>query len=198
MATPDEVKSLWDLSDAIMNVDKDKLLRSSLGELSLQSTFAPTLEKIQRQFEFAKKYAAGLHNSQLAPIRDKFTYISEQMREQANRTHPDYVATRDHFLTEIKNQLEELTCHWPPVVTVAVESRGFLEDEGVHRQYEHTIESMKQESAHALKQVKEEAQKTIEDARVLAESIEKRARSTAAGISVEEVQKQFREAQKGL
>ena len=198
MATNDEVKSLWDLSDAIMNVDKDKLLRPEVGELSLQSAFAPTLEKIHRKFEFAKKYAAELHNNQLAPIRDIFTYISEQMREQANRNHQDYVATREQFLTEIKNQLEELKHHWPPVVTVAVETHGFLEDEGVHREYGRTIESIKQAAENALNQVKEEAQKTIEEARVLAESIEKRARSTAAGISVEEVQKQFRAAQKGL
>ena len=198
MATPDEVKSLWDLSDAIMNVDKDKLLRSSVGEVSLQSAFAPTLEEIQRKFEFAKKYAAALHNNQLAPIRDIFTYIAEQMREQVNRSNQDYVATREQFLTEIKNHLEELKHHWPPVVTVAVETRGFLEDEGVHRAYERTIESMKQAAANALNQVKEEAQKTIDEARVLAERIEKRARSTAAGISVEEVQKQFREAQEGL
>lgn len=198
MATPNEVKSLWDLSDSIMNVDKDKLLRPSLGELSLQSTFAPTLEKIQQKFDFAKKYAAALHNNQLAPIRDIFTYISEQMREQVNRHNEDYATTRDQFVSNIKNHLEALQQQWPPVVTVAVESRGFLEDQGVHRRYERTIESMKQESANALKQVKDEAQKTIEEARVLAESIEKRARSTAAGISVEEVQKQFRDAQQGL
>ena len=48
MATDDEVRSLRDLSDAIMDVDKDKLLRPSLGDLSLQSAFGPTLEKIQQ------------------------------------------------------------------------------------------------------------------------------------------------------
>ena len=198
MATPDEVSSLRGLSDAIMNVDKDKLLRPSLGDLSLQSAFGPTLEKIQQKFAIALKYAPELPSNQLAPIRDNFAYISQQMEEQANNNDRDYATTQDQFVSTITSHLEELQSHWPPVVTAAIEIRGLLEDKGVHREFERTIESMKQESANALKQVKEEAQKTIEDARVLAESIEKRARSTAAGISVEEVQNQFRQAQKGL
>ena len=36
MATDEQIKQLRDLSDAIMNVDNEKLLRPSLGELSLQ------------------------------------------------------------------------------------------------------------------------------------------------------------------
>ena len=183
MATDDQVRSLRDLSDAIMNVDKDKLLRPSLGELSLQSVFAPTLEKIQQKFALALKYAPELHNDQLAQIRDNFTYISEHMREQVGRNSQDYATQRDHFLSHIESYLENLKPYWPSVVTVAVESRGFLEDEGIHREYERAVESMKQESETALKQVQGEAKRTIEQARDLAKQIENQARSTAVGIS---------------
>ena len=120
------------------------------------------------------------------------------MEQQANRSNSDYVAERPQFLVNIATQLEALKQHWPPLVTVAIESRGLLEDEGVRREYEQTIESIKSESGNALQQVQEEARKTIEEARTLAEQIENRARLTAARISVEEAQKQFKEAQGAL
>ena len=98
----------------------------------------------------------------------------------------------------MQQSLEELKQFWPPFVTAAVESRGFLEDEGARREHERTIESIKKESESALQQVQSEAQKTIAEAQALAEQIENRARLTASGISVEEAQKQFREAQTAL
>ena len=62
-------------------------------------------------------------------------------------------------MSHIESHLENLKPHWPSVVTVAIESRGFLEDEGIHREYESAVESMKKESETALKQVQGEAKK---------------------------------------
>jgi len=57
---------------------------------------------------------------------------------------------------------------------------------------------LKEESSAALKLVKDEAAKTIEDAKQLAHQIEEKARRTAARISVEAAQEQFRLAQTDL
>ena len=198
MAIDNQIRELENLFDDIKNVDKDKLLRPGVGELALQEVFAPKLEEINKKIEFALKYAPQVHEAHVQTILEPFQTISSAMTAQTDYSNQDYVAQRDQFLVDIDAQLENLKQFWPPFVTAAVETRGFLEDEGVQREYERTIESIKKESESSLQQVKEEAEKTIEEARVLAERIENRARLTAAGISVEEVQKQFREAQDAL
>ena len=198
MASDGLREQLKDLSDAIMNIDKDKLLRASLGEVALQEEFSPTLEKIQKKVDLALQYAPEAHDEQIQNILGQLEGIRSEMEQQANRSVNDYVAYRSPFLTNIATYLEELKRFWAPIVAVAVESRGFLEDEGVRQEYERTIESIKNESKSALRQVQEEAQKTIEEARNLAEQIENRARFTAAKISVAEAQKQFQQAQTSL
>jgi len=198
MASDGLKEQLKNLSDAIVNIDKEKLLRASLGEEALQEEFSPTLEKIRKKVDFALEYAPEAHDKHVQNILSPLDSIRAEMEQQANRSNSDYVAERPQFLVNIATQLEALKQHWPPLVTVAIESRGLLEDEGVRREYEQTIESIKSESGNALQQVQEEARKTIEEARTLAEQIENRARLTAARISVEEAQKQFKEAQGAL
>ena len=198
MASDGLIEQLKNLSDAITNIDKDKLLRASLGEVALQGEFSPTLEKIQEKIEFALKYAPEAHDQQVQNILGQLESIRAEMEQQTNHSNTDYVAYRPQFLANIDAQLEDLKQYWPPFVTAAIESRGFLEDEGVRQEYERTIESIKKEAASAIQQVKEESDKTIEEARTLAEQIENRARFTAARISVKEAQEQFREAQAAL
>lgn len=198
MASEALIDQLKNLSNEIENIDKNKLLRASLGEEALQEDFAPRLEEIQRRLGFALQYASDVHENQLQSILGPLEHIKSAMEEQASWSNADYVAQRSDFLINIDTYLEQLKQFWPPFVTAAVESRGFLEDEGVRREYERTIDSIKKESESALQQVQSEAEKTIAEARELAEQIENRARLTAARISVEEAQKQFCEAQPKL
>lgn len=198
MANEEQIQRITQLTDSIMNVDQESLLRKSLGDVGLHTDFAPGLEAIRNKAMFARQYVHGVHHGHVQNILAYFESILSELQTQAERTNSDYVAYRESFLNNINSYLEELKNHWPPLVTEAVESRGFLDDEGIRQEYERTIESMKTESENALKQVKEESEKTIEEARVLAEQIESRARSTAARISVEEAQKQFQEAQQAL
>lgn len=198
MASEALIEQLKNYSNEIEQINKDRLLRSSLGEESLQEDFGSRLQEIQRRFEFALQYASEVHDNQVANILEPLSYIKSTMEAQTNLSNAEYVAQRSNFLANIDAYLEQLKEFWPPFVTAAVESRGFLEDEGVRREYERTIDSIKNESDSALQQVKSEAEKTIAQARALAEQIENRARLTASRISVEEAQKQFRDAQTAL
>ena len=198
MASNEQIASLQELSDAILNVDQKKLLRVSLGDVALQNDFDNSLETIRKRVLFARQYAPEVHHDQVQGIVEYFGHIRTLLEEQAGRSNQDYVANRDQFLKTISSYLEEIRRFWAPFVTAAVESRGFLDDEGIRREYEETIESIKSESEIALRQVKEEANKTIEEARELAKDIENRARSTASGVSVKEAQNQFQEAQSAL
>ncbi len=198
MANDGYIEQLRDLTTAIKGVDTNKLLRPSRGEEALQTDFVPRLEQIQSEAEFALEYARNVHDSHVQNILRPLENIKSEMETQANRNNVEYVAHRAQFLENIDVQLEELNQFSPPFVTAAVKSRGFLEDEGFRRQYEQMIKSIKVESGSALQQLRREAEKTISEARTLAEQIENRARLTAARISVEEAQNQFREAQTAL
>ena len=74
----------------------------------------------------------------------------------------------------------------------------FSQDEGIHREYQRTVEAMREESKTTLEQVKKQAEESIAEAKRLAQEIEQRARRTAAHISVEEDQEQFEQAHKAL
>ena len=198
MASEDSLRQLQELSNAIKSVNRERLLRPTLGEESLQQEFAPRSEKIQQGIEFALEHAQDVHDTHVQDILSPLSNIQGIMEQQANWPNAEYVTHRSDFLTNIDAYLEELKQFWPPFVTAAVQARGFLEDEGVRREYERTMESMKKESDTALQQVRSEAEKTIEEARTLAEQIENRARRTAARISVEDAQQQFRDAQPAL
>ena len=198
MASDHLIEQLKNLATAILSIDREKLLRASLGKLALQEEFSPALEKIEKKVDFALEYGPEIHDEHLQSILGSFDSIRSEMEQQADFSDNDYVTNRTQFLGNIDAQLEALKEHWPPIVTAAVESRRFLEDEGVRQEYERTIESIKSESANALWQVQEAARKAIEEARTLAKQIENQARSTASGISMEEAQKQFKEAQAAL
>ena len=173
-------------------------MRPSLGEASLERDFAPRLMEVERKCQFALDFAADVHGNFFHPILASFNTIKSEMEQQADFEDADYVRERLNFLTNIDGYLEELKEFWPPFVAAAVQSRGLLEDEGVRREYENSIQSIKEESDNALEQVRIEAKKTIDEAQALAEQIENRARMTASGISVEEAQNQFCEAQTAL
>lgn len=200
MASNEQIQQMEKFSEELVDIEyeKKKLLRPELGEVGLQTDFESDFQKIQKVVVFAEAYIADVPQEQAQDILNQFEQVIAQLKEQSERTNQDYVAYRDDFLEGIGYSLEELKKHRGPLLWSAIESRGLLEDEGVTREYEKTIASIKEESESALNQVRDEARKTIEEARVLSEQIEKRARSTAARISVKEAQEQFQAAQDAL
>lgn len=198
MASEQQIKQAEELSEAILAVEREKLLRPSLGEASLEGEFTAHLADIEKRIQTVLRYAPSLHNEQIGNILAPFDRIRTEMERQAGHGTQEYVAHREHFLNQTKAQLEEVKRFWPPIVTAAIEARGFLEDEGMRQEYERTIQSIKSEAESAIQKVREEADRTIEEARTLAEQIENRARLTAARISVDEAQKQFLSAQAAL
>jgi len=196
MASPQVVQRLQQAVEKLKSVDKARLLRSSLGEESLeQAGFATVVADIIKKADFALQYATPLDDSFVAAVADIFTNLGAQLESQATRQNSDYVSQRAGFTTTFHNTAQGLRQYWTHFISAAVEARGFLEDEGIRTEYKKTVSEMKGEADEALKRVKEESQKTIEEARQLAKDIEERARRTAAHISVKDAQKQFQEAQ---
>ena len=102
MASDGLIEQLKNLSDAITNIDKDKLLRASLGEEALQGEFSPTLAKIQKKVDFALEYAPEAHDAQVQNILGQLESIRVEMEQQTNFSNSDYVAHRPQFLINIE------------------------------------------------------------------------------------------------
>ena len=196
MASVQIYNNLVNTITAIKKVDKDRLLRGTLGEESLeQSGFKETLESIFQKATFAQQYADKVDDGAVNSATSIFNQIRTTLEQQAQRTNPEYVNQKQTFLNSIPTNLEQLRQFWPPFVTAAVEARGFLQDEGIREEYQRTVAEMKDQADESLKHVREESDKTLAGAKKLAQEIEDRARKTAAHISVDAAQEQFREAQ---
>ena len=172
MATEGQITNLKKIADKFGTLEQEKLLRPSLGEESLKSAFEPKLELLNKKIEFALEYAPNVSDTTVSQVASLFNQFYEQMNAQASRGNAEYVAQRTPFLSTTNSYFEQLLIHWPFFVAAAIDARGFLQDEGIRKEYERTIEAMKTESATSLKLVKEEAAKTIEEARKLAQQIE--------------------------
>ncbi len=196
MATQSQLANLKQIADGFRAIEKEKLLRPSLGVESLESAFGPKLDYLNKKLEFALEFAPNVNDNDISQVASLFEQARQQMEAQAKTNNAEYVTQRNQFLATVDSYFEQLLHFWPPFITAAIEARGFLQDEGIRKEYQRTIDTMKEESATALKLVKEEASKTIDEARKLAQQIEDRARRTAAHISVEAAQEQFKLAQK--
>lgn len=199
MATEQAYADLANTIATLKKIDKERLLRGTLGEESLQqSGFAETLQLILQKAEFALVHGKDVDDSALNNVRSVFENLKHILDAQQQRNNSEYVLERVNFLTQVPLRLEELRAYWPPFVCAAVESRGFLQDEGIRQEYQRTVSEMKVQAEDSLKHVREESGRVLDEAKKLAQEIEERARRTAAHISVEAAQIQFREAQKRL
>lgn len=179
-------------------VNEEKLLRTSLGEESMKEALAPFLDELNSKIDFAKAYAPKIHDKYITQFTNSIKAIKDQLIAQANRNSQEYIANKQTVVDNCKAQLEQMRANWAHFVTVAVEERGFLHDEGIKQAYERTVSNMKNEADVVLNNIKKESNAVIGEAKKLAGAIETRARKTAAKISVEDAQKQFADAQKPL
>ncbi len=164
----------------------------------MERVFADELEKIKSLAAFAEQHAATVHDEYVAQARATLEQITYQMETQAGLPPADYINQRDDFLNAVRTQIEEARRWRPLFAGSAVLERGFLEDEGIRREYERVVHDLKAETESTLARVKEQADKAVDDAKKLADEIESRARKSATRMSVDEAQSQFSEATKEL
>ena len=199
MGSKTVLTALTSTADAFAKIDQARLIRKSLGEESLEGPIKPILEELKHKLEFAQRYAPFVHDSYVTHVHQQLQAAINALNEQAQRQSAgEYIANKQALLNNLNTWLESVKVHWAPFVTAAVESRGFLEDEGIRKEYERTLANMQAETRAALENVRKESTAAIEEARKLAEQIESRARKTATKISVDEAQAQFRAAENHL
>jgi hypothetical protein len=196
MASPQLLDQLKQVLDRLKSIDKERLLRPSLGEESLeQAGFSTTLNTIIGKATFALEYGKTIDDTTFNTVMNTFTNLYGTLDAQAKRGNADYVSQRTNFTNQVTAAIQQVQPYWTHFVSAAIEARGFLEDEGIRKEYQKTVTDMKAQADEVLKHIKEESGKVLEQATKLAKDIEERARRTAAHISVEEAQKQFKDAQ---
>ena len=198
MATEAKITELEAAFTEFESIDRDKLLRKTIGDESLSNELQPILDDLDTKCKFARNHANGTADQMLEIIRSAYSNIASVLQAQQERANPDYIANKPGLLNDMEVHTELLLSAWPSLVSAAVLARGFLQDEGVHQEYENTVAKMKQESSEAIQDMKNESEEVLKQARSLAEGIEASARKTAAGISVAAAQAQFKEAQEGF
>ena len=194
MASEQKLQELAATVARLDAVDSAKLLREGLGVESLERVFAEDLGKINSLAAFVRQHAATVHDMYVDQACSTLNEIANQMEAQADRPSAEYINQREEFLNAVRGQFEEAKMWLPLFAGAAVLERGFLEDEGIRKEYERVVEDLKAETNATLARVKEQADKAVADAKTLADEIESRARKSATRMSVDEAQRQFSEA----
>ena len=195
MAKQQEIDQLEKVLKSLESIDEKRLFRPNLGDESLQSELEPKLTKVLAKARFALQYAAAVADEPVRGVTGALDSSYQELHAQAEREPSEYIQYKDSVLNGLDVRHEEMLMYWPPFVTAAIEARGFLEDEGIRKEYTKAIENLQKQAQSTLDSIKEESQKILAGAKDVADQIEQRARRTAAHVSVGEAQMQFKEAQ---
>lgn len=198
MASKQQLQELGQTVSRLGAVDSEKLLRRDLGVESLDRVFAEDLNKIRSLAEFTAQHADSVHDHYVAQARSTLEQIANEIEAQADRPSAEYINQREEFVSAVRGQVEEAKRWLPSFAGSAVLERGFLEDEGIRREYKRVVHDLKAETEATLARVKEQADKAVADAKNLADEIESRARKSATKMSVDEAQRQFSAATRDL
>ena len=198
MASEDQLRQLRNVIENIRSLDEKTITRPNLGDLSLEGRLQPSFEELKEKLDFATEYAPQVHDNYISELYSTLDAIFNILYNLAELNDREYSSQAESTVLQYDILCDNLNKDWPPFVTAAIEAKGFLGDEGVRKAYEDAVREMKEQSSEVLQEIRQESEEAISRARELAEQIESRARRTAAGISVEDAQKQFQDAQKGF
>ncbi len=198
MADPMFPKEIEDVAAEFKKIDREKLLRPSLGNLSLEPVFGSHFDAIGNRLKVALEAATHLTDESLSVITNVFKTMNDSMRKQANLSDPEYASQREPFLHTMKANLTELLQRWPTVAVIALERRGMFGEEPFEKVHEHISKAIQSESQRALETLKAEALKAMQQAEAYTNQLEERVQQTAQKVSVQEAQQQFYHVQMHL
>jgi hypothetical protein len=184
MASQSALSALRTTADAFARIDESRLLSENLDDALPEVPLKPTLDQLKRKLDFVLHYAPLVHDSYVDHAQQHFQAALNDLNEGVQLANSaEDVATKQTLLNRLNASIEAVNVHWAPFVAAAVESRGFLEDEGIRRHYERTITQMHIAARAALADVRKELAAAIEEARKLPEQIEPRELKTPTTLA---------------
>jgi hypothetical protein len=191
MPDRNEMEQLAGLCNTVKVVDKSKLVRPELGALSLAPELEGIFNALYPRLDLAVEVADMLPDNMVRNFRINLQSFFDTMTEQGRRSNADYATNSAEVLGAITNQMNQMLQDWPHFISAAIERKGILRADAAFQQ---NISSATQQAS----KIVEEAKKYSDELQEKAKTIEAQARSTAAGVSFSEVQKEFRAAQANL
>ena len=195
MSQTHTIKQLQQTVKNLESIDRQQLFRPNLGEESLKGVLKPKFEEVLKDAQFALMYSYAVADVQVQNMVGILDQLYQVFDRQANLQSADYITEKENVRNQINDLQEKILDYQPGFVTAAIKRKGLLEDEGIQNQYNKTIESLQKKANETLESTEKRAQEILKEAKSVADEIEQRAKHTAAHISVEEAQRQFREAQ---
>ena len=165
MAKQQEIDQLEKVLKSLESIDEKRLFRPNLGDESLQSELEPKLTKVLAKARFALQYAAAVADEPVIGVTRALDSSYQELHAQAEREPSEYIQYKDSVLNGLDVRHEEMLMYWPPFVTAAIEARGFLEDEGIRKEYTKAIENLQKQAQSTLDSIKEESQKILAGAK---------------------------------
>ena len=197
MATEEQINQLDSLGQELGSLDKELLFREKIGSLSLTDRLSPLFDEVTQGISFSIDYGRRVSSDTVNGAISNFGRFISLCNQLIQLHDNDYAANRDTVIIEIEVIVDSLRKLWPEFDSA---ERGLRRITGekpapdiseLKKSISTSVESAKTEVENMVAAAKEEAHRE-------AEAIKSGARKTAAGISVEAAQDQFREAQDSL
>ena len=195
MLTQEQLGNLASIKSQFESIDEERIYRASLGKASLEEPLKPKIEDTIKKIDFIFNVGGLVPEQTIQNAIDSFTNVLTEISEISNLDDSNYVGAGKNYVAKIHHHLEEFKHFWIYFIVAGIEQKGLLDDEDIKIQHQRAIENLGHEADKHLERVKEESAKILAETSEAAQQIENKARLTAAGISVDVAQTQFREAQ---
>lgn len=196
MANENLKRALDEQRDRLLSINLEQVFRPNLGPVSLPEAYRELVRMLISRFEKAASVAGRVPNNIAQQIVSHSEAFRKQLEAIAAQGDDAYVAQKPQFQQETDSIAEQLGSVFSSVTQAIIEHAGILETSNAQTT-DQLIENLRVDIRSQLPTlVEEEASRAITEARELAKSIESRARTTAAGISINDAQTQFNNATK--
>lgn len=194
MATEFAQKGLNRALDDLERVEIDEVKRTRLGPASLAAEFDDMWEDVELIKHLARSYGKLVHDDIVRSMVATVASITSTLESQASRSDAQYTQRRELFIESLRRDIEE-SRRWQPIVASCVAlDKGLLDAESLNAQVKRSVADFKGERERFLEGLQVALDNSIKDFNKHVEEMIAQVRRTAQGVSVEEAQKQFREA----
>ena len=126
MANEEQIATLTQTVENLRSIDREQLLRPSLGTASLEKDLVPKLEILDKRIDLILQSASDIPGDVVNNLNNNLSHIYEYMNQQAVRDEAEYVTYKQNFLQEFQTYFDGVSQYWPHIIAAIIEARGFL------------------------------------------------------------------------
>lgn len=194
MATENALQRLNRVLDDLASVEMDEVKRTRLGRASLAPDLDGMEEDIDQIAHLAKSYGKLVHDEIIQSMIETVHSIASTLESQSDRSDTQFTQNRALFIESLRRHIEG-SRRWQPIVASCVAlDKGLYDAESLKAEVQRSVANFKGERERFLEGMQAALDNNIKEFNKHVEKMIDQVRRTAQGVSVEEAQKQFREA----